>query len=76
MTKSADVVIFGDIPTYSFVPSYHGITKDTLYRALTGDLWCVLCEDFGENWSRYNGAVLYYVIVYSILLTKVHFCVI
>ena len=29
--------------------------KDTLYLALTGELWGVLCEDFRENLSRYNG---------------------
>ena len=34
-------------------------TKDTLYLALTGELWDVFCEDFGENVSRYNGTALY-----------------
>ena len=33
--------------------------KDTPYLALTRDLWGVFCEDFGENWSRYNGTALY-----------------
>ena len=33
--------------------------KDTLYLALTGELWGVLCEDFRENLSRYNGTTLY-----------------
>ena len=34
-------------------------TKDTPYLALTGELWGVFCEDFEENWSRYNGTILY-----------------
>ena len=34
-------------------------TKDTTYLALTGELWGVFREDFGENWSRYNGTALY-----------------
>ena len=34
-------------------------TKDTTYLAITGELWGVFCEDFGENWPRYNGTVLY-----------------
>ena len=25
------------------------LTKDTLYLALTGELWGVSCEDFGEK---------------------------
>ena len=35
------------------------IKKDTPYLALTGELWGVFCEDFGENWPRYNGTALY-----------------
>ena len=35
------------------------ITTDTPYLALTGELWGVYCEDFGENWPRYNGTTLY-----------------
>ena len=35
------------------------ITTDTPYLALTGELWGVFCEDFGENWPRYNGIALY-----------------
>ena len=31
------------------------ITTDTPNLALTGELWSVFCEDFGENWPRYNG---------------------
>ena len=34
-------------------------TKDTPHLALTGELWCVLWENFGENWSCYNGTALY-----------------
>ena len=35
------------------------ITKDTPYRALTRELWGVHWEDFVENWSCFNGTVLY-----------------
>ena len=28
-------------------------------KALTSELLGVFCEDFGENWSRYNGTALY-----------------
>ena len=35
------------------------ITTDTPYMALTGELWSVYREDFGENWPRYNGTALY-----------------
>ena len=40
------------------------ITTDTPYLALTGELWAVFCEDFGENWLRYNGTALYLVGTY------------
>ena len=33
-------------------------TKDTPYPALTGKLWGVFCEYFGENWLRYSGTAL------------------
>ena len=36
--------------------------KDTPYLALTGELWGVICEDFGEKWPRYNGSALYWAI--------------
>ena len=39
-------------------------TKYTPYRALTGELWDVFCEDFGENWLHYNSLALYYDIQY------------
>ena len=29
------------------------------YFTLTGELWGVYCENFGENWPRYNGPTLY-----------------
>ena len=35
-------------------------TKYTPYLILTGELWGVSCEEFGENWPRFNGTVLYY----------------
>ena len=33
-------------------------TEDTPYLALTGELRGVFCENFGENWPRYNGTAL------------------
>ena len=36
----------------------YGSKKDTPYLALTGELWAVFSEDFGENWPRYDGATL------------------
>ena len=36
-----------------------GWTKDTPYLALMGELWGDFCEDFGENWPRYDGTALY-----------------
>ena len=33
-------------------------TKGTPYLTLTGKLWGVFSEDFGENWSHYNGTEL------------------
>ena len=33
-------------------------TKDTPYLTLTGELWCVFREYFGENCPRYNGTLL------------------
>ena len=34
-------------------------TKDTSYLALKGQLWGVVCEDFGGNGPRYMGTTLY-----------------
>ena len=36
------------------------LTTDTSYLALTGELWGVCCENFEENWPRYNGTALYF----------------
>ena len=36
-----------------------GSTKDTPYLALTGKQWGVLGEYIWENWTPYNGPVLY-----------------
>ena len=41
------------------------ITTDTPYLALTGELWAVYCKDMGENWPRYNGTALYYVLCWQ-----------
>ena len=37
------------------------ITTSILYLALTGELWGVYCDDFGEIWPRYNDTALYFV---------------
>ena len=34
--------------------------KSPFISLLTDVLWGVFCEDFGENWSCYNGATLYF----------------
>ena len=36
------------------------LTKYTLRIALTGELYGVFGDDFGENWPRYNGTALYF----------------
>ena len=33
-------------------------TKDTPYLTLMSELWGVYCENFQENWPRYNGTAL------------------
>ena len=35
------------------------LATDTPYLALMGELWGVYCEDFAENWPRYNGTTQY-----------------
>ena len=40
------------------------ITRNIPYLALTGELWGVYCEDFCENWPRYNGNAFYIVYVF------------
>ena len=53
--------------------------------ALTGELWGVYCEDFRENWPRYNGTVLKFSITIlhiivsvfvhvALLMTYRHWC--
>ena len=56
-------------------------TKDTPYLALTGELWCIFCENFGENWLRYNGTALFFpdlfrqvIILLSIIFTISFLC--
>ena len=36
-----------------------GLTKDTPYLALTGELWGFFCDDFGEHWPCYIGIAPY-----------------
>ena len=38
-------------------------TKDTTYLALTGELWCVICEYVLLNGPRYNETALYFGVV-------------
>ena len=45
--------------------SYFELTKDTPYLALTGEVWGVCCEDFGETWSYYNGTAPYQAFIMS-----------
>ena len=45
------------------IESAFRITTGTPYLTLTGELWGVYCEDFGENRPRYNGTALYNVII-------------
>ena len=37
----------------------NGLITDVNF-ALTGELWDVYCEDFGENWQLYNGTAPYH----------------
>ena len=39
--------------------SHFDLTKDTPCFTLTGELWGVCYEEFGENWPRYNDTALY-----------------
>ena len=39
---------------------WHVMGTFSAFLALTGELWGVFSEDFGENLSRYNGTALYY----------------
>ena len=43
-------------------------TKDTPYLALTGELWCIFCQNYGENWPSYNSTALYWTFVATHLL--------
>ena len=47
------------------------ITTNTPYLALTGELWGVCCEDFGENWRRYNGTALYLLPLVAVMVSDV-----
>ena len=39
------------------------LTKDTLYLALSGELWSVFYEYFNRNWPCYKGFLLYIVLI-------------
>ena len=40
--------------------------------ALTGELWGVYCEEFGENWLCYNGTSLYSQCIHMTCITSQH----
>ena len=42
-----------------------GITRDSPYLTLMGELWGVYCEEFGENCLRHKNTTLYYVSPYQ-----------
>ena len=52
-------ITYDTVITVAEIGSDIRITTDSLYLALTGDLWGAYCEDFRENWPRYNGTALY-----------------
>ena len=54
-------IIYGTAMTGAELKSDFKFTTDSPYLALTGELWGVYCEDFGENWPSYNGTALYVV---------------
>ena len=59
---SAAAGVTADTRSASFstgIPKWRDLFKSRLYLALTGEPWGVFCEEFGENWPRYNGTVLY-----------------
>ena len=49
--------MFFNIVEYRYNAIQYNMTIDT---PKWGDLWGVHCEEFGENWPRYNGTALYY----------------
>ena len=57
--NAVQFITYGATTTVAESESDFRITIDTPYLALTGKLWDVYCEDFGENWRRYNGTALY-----------------
>ena len=48
--------------------SNFNLTTDTPHLALTGELWGVYCEYFGENWLHYNSTALYFAHIYGLVL--------
>ena len=41
---------------------WHGVDPNDTFdsqKALTGELWAVYCEYFGEFWPHFNGTALY-----------------
>ena len=47
------------VMTRSNITSEFKLTKDTPYLPVTGKLWSVYCDDFGEILRCYNGTALY-----------------
>ena len=52
-------VTYGTAITVAESESDFRIATDTPYLALTGELWVVYCENFGDNWPRYNDTILF-----------------
>ena len=58
-------ITYGTVITVAKSGSDYRITTYTPYLALTGELWVVCCEDFGENRPCFNGTALYLTLYYS-----------
>ena len=58
MTEFVAVMVWLNI-TYVLRPDFK-LTRDSPYLTLTGELWAVYCEYFGENWPSYNETPLYF----------------
>ena len=47
--------------------------QNTHHSSTSGELWSVFCENFGENWLRYNGTPLCICIYESYVVQDSHF---
>ena len=68
LLQSSAVIARSNLSRYYIRPYDNSVRKwikyqnhnKTPYLALTGELWGVYCEEFGEKWPRYNGTALYF----------------